>query len=592
MKKFFVGLLAVLGALSILGFFLLVVLVGVAGGGGKGSLPDKVLLEIDLEQDFIEDVPPDPVAQAMLRDETSVAQVVDALEQAGKDDRVVGILARVGSGMTGLATIEEVRDAVLRFRGSGKPAIAWGETFGEFSPGNGAYYLACAFDSIFVQPSGDVGLTGLAVDHPFLGGVFEKFDAQAQMDHRWEFKNAKNLYTEKAFTKPHREATEALLADAFSHIVAAIAEGRGLSPDTVRALVDRGPFLGPEALDAKLVDALVYRDEVYARAKERAGAGAKLVTLPSYLERAGSAFASGETIALIYGDGQITRGESSFSPLSRGFVMGSDTVTRAFRAAIENRRVKAILFRVDCPGGSYVASDAVAHEVERARAAGKPVVVSMSDVAASGGYFVSMGADRIIAHPSTLTASIGVLGGKVITTGTTAKVGLSWDSAKTSEHGHFWSDKHAYSPGEWARFEAWLDRVYADFTERVAAGRNLSLEHVQEIAKGRVWTGSQAKDLGLVDELGGFLTALDACKELAGIGKDAPVRVLRFPSKPSFVDLLLKKHPEPSDEGHIALLVLERVGTELGPVWSLLEDLGAVTTRPEPLRMPEDFELR
>jgi protease-4 len=591
MKKFVVGLLATLGGLSLVGFALLVILVSIVAGGKGPGLPEKILLEVNLEQDLIEDVPPDPVAQAMLRDRTSVAQVVDALERASNDDRVVGLIARVGSGISGLATVEEIRDAVARFRQTGKPAIAWGETFGEFSPGNGAYYLACAFDSIFVLPSGDVGLTGLAVDHPFLGGVFEKFDAKIQMDHRWEFKNAKNLYTEKAFTAPHREATESILGEAFGHIVDGVADGRGLEREAVRALVDRGPFLGPEALQAHLVDALLYRDEVYARMKERAGASAKFVALPVYLERAGSAFAQGETIALIYGDGQVARGESSFNPVSHDVVMGSDTVTRAFRSAIENRRVKAILFRVNCPGGSYVASDAIAHEVVRARAAGKPVVVSMSNVAASGGYFVAMDADRIIAHPSTLTASIGVLGGKVITTGATAKVGLSWDSAKTSEHAYIWSDKHEYSPGEWNRFEAWLDRVYADFTGRVAAGRKLPLERVQEIAKGRVWTGSQAKDLGLVDDLGGYLTAVRHAKEVAGIAPDAPVKILQFPDKPKLIDFLKKKHPEPSDDGHVALLVLERLGRDLGPVWSLLEDLRIVAARPEPLRMPESYSF-
>jgi protease-4 len=320
-----------------------------------------------------------------------------------------------------------------------------------------------------------------------------------------------------------------------------------MSEEEVRSRVDRGPT-GDRAVTAKLVDGLAYRDEVYAKLKEKAGGKAGFLYLDKYLARAGHTNTRGPKIALIYGVGNVTRGESGFDPVFGESSMGSETVAGALRAATDDDQVKAILFRVDSPGGSYVASDTIWREVARARDKKKPVIVSMGDLAASGGYFVSMDADKIVAQPGTITGSIGVLAGKMYTKDMWEKIGLTWDEVHTSRNSTMFTGTVDYTPEEWARFQAWLDRIYADFTGKVAQGRKLDKSKVLEIAKGRVWTGEQAKGLGLVDELGGFPVALRLAKEAAKIDADEPVRLQQFPRRKSPLDAFFGDSQESSEE--------------------------------------------
>jgi protease IV len=464
-------------------------------------------------------------------------------------------VATLGAGVLGIAQAQEVRDAVLAFRAKKKTAVAFAETFGEFGPGNGGYYLASAFDEIYLQPSGDIGLTGLISATPFLRGTLDKLGLVPRMDHRHEYKNAMNVVTEKKFTAAHKEATSRIVASVFGQMVKGIAEGRKLGEDEVRALFDKGPYLGKEAVDARLVDGLAYRDEVYEKAKAKAGKDAKLLFLGQYLERAGKPHRKGKTVALVYGVGGVSRGKDEYDPLGDSFTMGSDSVSAAFRAAVDDKDVKAILFRVDSPGGSYVASDTIWRETIRAKKAGKPVVVSMGNVAGSGGYFVSMAADKIVAQPGTITASIGVLGGKIVSTGFWDKLGLGWDEVHSSANATMWTSIKDYTPGEWARFQASLDRIYDDFTTKVAEGRKLPREKVLEIAKGRIWTGEDAKGLGLVDELGGLSTALRLAKKAAGIPDTEDVKIQVFPRPKSPVEQILAGPGENSEPTAITAVV-------------------------------------
>ena len=359
----------------------------------------------------------------------------------------------------------------------------------------------------------------------------------------------------------------------------------------VRTLIDRGPFLGTEALQAQLVDALAYRDEVYAQVKAQTGEQAKLLFLSKYLARAGRPYTTGDTIALIYGVGAVRLGTSDYDPLMDGPTMGADTVTASFRAAIEDPEVKAILFRIDSPGGSYVASDAIWRETIRAREAGKPVIVSMGNLAGSGGYFVAMAANKIVAQPGTITGSIGVLGGKILTTGLWDKLGLTWDEVHTSTNATLWSSTHDYTPEQWAHLQGWLDRVYNDFTTKVAAGRQLPKERVLEIAKGRIWTGEDAKERGLVDELGGFPVALRLTREAIGRAPDAPIHLKLFPERVSPWEALLERlfgdqdeSSEPAEAEATALLA--RTIRFVRPLLHLARTLG-LTARPDMLTMPE-----
>jgi len=554
MRRAVVVVLALLGGLALLGVIICVV-VAVVALSSRGTVPRKTILEVDFEQAYDEYVPDEPLTAILSSKKPTVIEVVEALERAAGDDRVAGLVAKVGSARMGLGRLQELRDAVIAFRKSGKPAVAWSETFGEFSAGNGAYYLATGFDQIYLQPSGDLGLTGLLAESPFLRGTLDKIGVVPRMDHRYEYKNAMNIFTEKGYTDAHREATVSLMESQFAQIVEGIAQARKLSEDGVRALADRGPFLGDEAVAAKLVDGLAYRDEVYTKVKEKVGGKAELLYLDKYLGRAGRTNARGPKIALVFGVGQVTRGESGFDPLFGETSMGSDTVAGALRAATDDADVRAILFRVDSPGGSYVASDTIWREVARARERKKPIIVSMGDVAASGGYFVAMNADKIVAQPGTITGSIGVLAGKMYTKEMWGKVGLNWDEVHTSKNATMFTGTVDYTPEEWARFEAWLDRIYADFTGKVAQGRKLDKARVMEIAKGRVWTGAQAKGLGLVDALGGFPAALALAKEVAHLPADQAVRLQQFPRRKSPFEALFGESEENSDDRGAAAMV-------------------------------------
>lgn len=520
------------------GFLVLLIAVPLVFFRGPG-VPPSVILELDLSGGLVESVPDDPIGAILGIDQLSLRDVVDALERAEDDDRVKGLIARVGAGSLSMPQVEELREAVAGFRASGKPAVAFAITFGEFGNGRNDYYLASAFDEIHLQPSGDVGLTGLIAETPFIGRALDELGVEPRMGYRYEYKDAVNLYTEEEMTAPQREATGRALTSMYETLIAGIAEGRGLAPAEVQRLIDTGPHMAGEALEARLVDRLSYQDEVYDGLRERVG-GAEFLFADSYLGRAGRPHSFGPSIALIYGTGAVQTGSSSVNPLAGGTVMGAETVTRAFRDAIESDAVRAIIFRVDSPGGSYVASDAIWRETIRAREAGKPVIVSMGSVAGSGGYFVAMGADRIVAHPSTITGSIGVYGGKMVLGELSSRLGITWDDVRVGGNATMWSAVEDYSPEEWARLEANLDRIYLDFTTKAAEGRGLSRDSVHTLARGRIWTGADALRFGLVDELGGMNTAIRLAKEAAGIEAESTITLREFPRRRTLVQSLFE----------------------------------------------------
>ncbi|MCB1057226.1 MAG: signal peptide peptidase SppA [Acidobacteria bacterium] len=547
---------------------------------GKPGVPEHTILEADFEKGVVEYVPVDPIAQILHEHQPVVRDLVEALERGADDERVVGFIARIGSSGMGMARLQELRDAVAAFGESGKPTVAWSETFGEFGPGTGAYYLATAFDEIYLQPSGDVNLTGFAAENPFLRGTLDKLGVVPRMDHRYEYKNAMNLFTEEKLTEPHREAMQALLDSWFDQLVTGVAEGRKKTPEEVRELIDRGPFLGPEALEAGLVDGLAYRDEVYANLRQRVGEDAELLYLYPYLQRAGRPHDHGETIALIYGVGGVARGSNQYDPLRGTTTMGSDSVTAAFREAIDDDSVRAILFRVDSPGGSYVASDAIWRETVRAKDAGKPVIVSMGDVAGSGGYFVAMNADKIVAQPGTITGSIGVLGGKLVTREMWKKVGITFDGVQAGADATIYSSVEDYSEQGWERFQAWLDRVYEDFTAKVADGRDLPLDTVRDVAKGRIWSGTDAEQLHLIDAVGGFPVALDLARQAAGLEPTADVKLAVYPRERNPWAKIFGE-PAASSEQETAITLAVRAIETLRPVVRFAERTGLISERQE-----------
>ena len=584
MKRWFGRLFTSIGVLVVLLAVVGVVIALIS----QDRVPGRTVLLLDFEQQAIETVPQDPAARVMLGHRITVRELVDALDAAAADDRVKGVIARIGGGHP-VAMTQEFRQAVQRFRASGKPAIAFAETFGELGPGNTGYYLAAAFDEIYLQESGDIGLVGLAANGMFLRGTLEKLELEPRLGNRYEFKNAMNTLTERAFDAAHREAVGAIIESMFAVMSSDIAADRAMSTAEFAALVDRGPYFGGEGVDAGLIDGLAYRDEVFARVEKLTGGDFETLSPAAYLKIEGGPHEKGTGVALIYGSGGVQRGQSSFDPLFGDAAMGSDTVTRAFREALEDDDIKAILFRVDSPGGSYVASDAIWRMTVKAREAGKPVVVSMGNVAASGGYFVSMASDRIIAQPGTVTGSIGVVGGKFLTREFWEEnFGVTWDSVQTSANAGMYGGLHDYTEHGWARHQAWLDRVYDDFTDKVARGRGMSQAEVHALAKGRVWTGTQSIENGLVDGVGGFAEARGAVRELLALAPDAPLHIKVFPAaKPWYQRLIPGSEQDSAAVTVAAVRALEQVQ----PLAKLLRQTGLVGER-HALEMPVDVDIR
>ena len=491
------------------------------------------LLELDLTRPLLEERLTDPLGRLQSRRRAVLPGVLRALKDAAVDPRVCGLVAKVGARRMGFAQAQELRAAVAAFRASGKPAFAWCETFGESAPATVPYYVACAFDYIWLQPSGQLGLMGLSAGSLFFAEALDRAGVSRQFGARHEYKNAADIFLGRSFTEPQREATGRVVTSLFDQVVAGVSQSRRLGPDVVRSLVDRAPLPAKEAQEANLVDHLGYRDEVYADALQKTNSGARLLFTQRYRRREPVPRRLGRVlkrkrpvVALVTGTGSIRLGNSAHGP-GPFAAMGSGTIGAAMRAAASDKSVKAVLFRVNSPGGSYVASDAIWREVGRVREAGKPVVVSMGDVAASGGYFVSAPADIIVAQPGTITGSIGVVAGKMSFSELFSHLGVSHDAISQGRHARLMSPLDEFSEEELEQLSAWLDRVYDDFVAKVAEGRSMTVEAVHEVAKGRIWTGADAKEKGLVDELGGLERAASLARSRAGLADDA--EVVRFP---------------------------------------------------------------
>src|ERR1700760_1985316 len=415
-----------------------------------------LVLELDLTQGIAEGPPADPLSAVLSRNRLRLGDLLDALRRAREDDQVQALIAKVGGQALGLATVQELRAAIAQFRAAGKLAYAWSESFGEFGQGNSPYYLATAFDRIYLQPSGSLGLTGGVVEQVFLRSALDKIGVNFESGARREYKTAAHQFTEERFTDAAREENQHLAASIASQLTTAIADRRGKNPEEARTLLDRGPFLPQQALAEGLVDVLGYRDEAYAAIRQKAGPDTDLQFLSRYqrsnrlAQRARKLPNPKERfVAVIYATGPIRLGRSGRTPMG-GSWMGSDTVAAALRAAAADERAGAILLRVNSPGGSATASDTIWREVVRARAGGTPVVISMGDVAAFGGYYISMAADEIITQPGTLTGSIGVVVGKPVIEDLMGRGGVTTDRGTAGAPGRGFFPTHPFSDDEWS----------------------------------------------------------------------------------------------------------------------------------------------
>ncbi len=487
----------------------------------------------------LQEMEPAGVIGQFFEGQPTVRSLVDALRKAKVDSRVTSVVIRPTGTAALWGKVQEVRDAILDFKRSRKPIVAYMEFGGEQE-----FFLASACDKVFLMPTSSLDLTGLASYELFLRGTLDKIGAYPDALHVGDYKTASNIYTEHTYTPAHREMAVSLNTDLYEQLVRGLADGRHKSEAEIRTLIDHGPFLPEDALRAGLVDDVVYEDEIDDKVDLSNGAAGAKKGSAHFLEQAdyrnvttsSLGLDRGQRIAIIYAVGLISSGPSNYdSP--QGQVAGSDTLVEYLRKARADSSIKAIVLRIDSPGGSAIASDVIWREVQLTRKA-KPVIASMSDVAASGGYYIAMPASAIVAEPATLTGSIGVVMVKFVIDGTLKKLGLNMEHVQEGRYADLYSPIRPFSASERARVEEQMQATYDAFVEKAAAGRNTTPEKIDAIGQGRVWTGRQAKQLGLVDELGGLERALALAKERVGIPQDAGVELVVYPPRKSIYEIV------------------------------------------------------
>ncbi|TNF73238.1 MAG: signal peptide peptidase SppA [Acidobacteria bacterium] len=469
----------------------------------------------------------------------SLASIYRGLAEAREDDAVKGVSLYIQNARFGLGKAQELRDLLLSFKQREKFVDCYLETAGEGTNGTLSYYLAAACDHLSLAPAGHLNLLGLYADSAFFRGTLDKLKIEPFFSRIGPYKSAAEAYTEYEHSAAAEEALGELLDDIYDQIVSAIADGRGLEPAAVRELIDRAPLTAEEALAAGLVDELAYPDEFESRIDELAGGRSRLTALSDY--GSGAPFGTTRRVAVVFAQGTIIRGRGGIDPWTQQRYLGSETLQELLRELADRPEIVAVVLRIDSPGGSALASDLMLREIE-SLAAHKPIVVSMSDVAASGGYYIAAKAARIITQPATLTGSIGVTGGKLMTRRFQQELlGISHDTLRRGANADFYSSLEGFTPVQLARFEELMDDVYTTFVGHVADGRSMTPDEVDAVAGGRVWTGRRAVDLGLADELGGLDTALEAARQAAGADDLSALAIDYFPRPPSLWDLLYRR---------------------------------------------------
>lgn len=502
----------------------------------EDETPERIVLSLDLSR------PPAETAAGGLEGafdrRAALTDALDALERAESDPRVKGLIARFGGDVFGYAKAHDLRAAVERFRAAGKFTLAYADSFGEGQSGAVALSTAAAFEEVWMQPMGFVSFLWPGMEVPFAKDALAALGVAPQVEKREAYKTFADVFTESGLTPQHREMLTALTGGLGEELVSATARGRKLPPDAVRALLNQGPLSEAQATAGRLIDRAAYRDEAFAEVKRRAGPGATLMHPLDYLDAAGRPHDDGAVVAVVHAVGTISDGEKSKTDLG-GLNADAGRLVKAFEDAAKDETVRAVLFRIDSPGGSATASETIRRALVQVKKAGKPVIVSMGDYAASGGYWIAMDADRIIAAPGTLTGSIGVVAGKFPLRDGLARLGLNWESVGAGPGAGFWSQVTPWNDAERARMTALTDEIYAAFLRKVGEARHMPADSVRAAAQGRVWTGAQALERGLVDELGGRREALAAVRAAARLPAGAKLDLRPFPAPPSPLEEIL-----------------------------------------------------
>jgi protease-4 len=529
------GILAILVLAAIIGIAVLVA----AFRKGEPAIANNSLLTLRVSGTLPDYSPDDPFKKYFGGPDQSLTGLIMQFKKAKVDNRIKAILLDIDVSGVGWGKAEELRDAIADFRSSGKPVYAYLE-FGV----NKEYYIASACDKIYVPPPGELFINGLAADVMFFRGSLDKLGIYPDIYQIGKYKSAGDMFTQKQMTDAHREYINSMLDDLYAHYINGIAQARHKTPDEVRTLIDNAPYNAAKAKEVGLIDESLYRDDVEKQIKTSMGYKESDAFTPvratDYRDVSPESLGlnKGERIAVIYATGDIGSGTSANSPSGEQSI-GSDTLAKAMNDAAADKSIKAIVLRIDSPGGSGLASDIIWHAVEAANQK-KPVVVSMSDVAASGGYYIACAASKIIAQPSTITGSIGVVAGKPVLRGFYDWLGISNEYVLRGKTAGLFRETEKFTDDERAKFESWIKQTYyGDFVPKVAKGRKKDEQSIDAVGQGRVWTGAQAKDRGLVDEFGGLDRALEVAKQLANIPADKGVERVILPYPQTFLQHLL-----------------------------------------------------
>jgi protease IV len=502
------------------------------------SIRDNSVLALRVSGPLPDYVPDDPFRRIFGGQPQSLSSLLTQFRKAKADKRITAVMLDIDTPGIGWAKAEEIRAAIEDFRTSGKPVYAYMEM-----GLNKDYYMATACDKIFVPPPGELFITGLAADVMFFRGTLDKLGIYPDIYQIGKYKSAGDTFTQKQMTEAHREAVNSLLDDYYGRYIEGIAKARKKSPDEMRALIDNAPYTAPQAKDAGLIDGTLYREEVDKEIKKRLGYkesdDLRIAKGSDYrqISQESLGLNKGEKIAVVYAAGDIVSGKSAFGSEGEETI-GSDSLVKTLEEVRDDKTIKAVVLRVDSPGGSGLASDIIWRAIESLKEK-KPVVVSMGDVAASGGYYISAGANKIVAQPSTITGSIGVVGGKPVVKGFYDWIGVTNEYVLRGKNAGIFRESEKFSDTERQKFQEFLKATYEDFTSKVAKGRNKDKAYIDSIGQGRVWTGRQGKENGLVDEYGGLEKAIEIAKQLAKIPTDKGVQRVILPRPPSFFDELM-----------------------------------------------------
>lgn len=537
----------VLGFMVLLSSLISVYTLAALSPQGAAGLPENIVLVLPFDQDLA-DVPADAgFTGSFAPPPPSVYQIVESIEAAKDDPRVKGIVGIIGAGALPLAHTQEIRAALKLFRESGKFTHVYAPSYGEMGGGLGRYYMASSFENIWMQPMGVISIPGINAEVPYLRGLLDTLGVTPQFFQRHEYKTAYESMTNTEMSAENRQMLTEMVSNLRRVLVREIAADRGMEAGSFEALVGKGLFTGDAALKAGLIDKLDYED-VLADTVIEAATGQKaddvadddlpFVDVAAYhADLENKRDTDKPKIALVYASGAIIQSEADGG---QGGIAAADAIVPAIEDAMDDEAVKAIVLRVDSPGGSPTASESILRALDRAKGKGKPVIVSMGPTAASGGYWIASHADYIFAHPTTITGSIGVLGGKFDLRESWNILGINWNTIKWGENAGIWSMNTPFSESEAEQVNLMLDDVYDSFLARVSKGRKMEISAVDKIARGRVWTGEDAKRVGLVDELGGLNEALDFAAKKASLQNRSEALVEVFPKPLTPLEKLAK----------------------------------------------------